>query len=184
VARTEKPGGAKPAPPRTRRRTPPVQQKLDFSSTVDTMYALEGSFVCKAPVAIAAHRTVAAAIDAAILGAAVGLFLLTLHFAGHDVVLTKVTLPVYAGAVLLIALFYRLLFCLGDADTLGVHWAGLRVLNFDGRCPTRRQRIHRTFGALVSVSAIGIGFVWALFDEEHLTWHDYMSDTFPSPRYQ
>jgi uncharacterized RDD family membrane protein YckC len=82
----------------------------------------------------------------------------------------------------MIALFYRALFCIGNQDTLGVQWAGLRILNFDGRLPTRRERVWRTVGAFVSVIATGIGFAWALCDEERLTWHDHISKTFPSPR--
>jgi uncharacterized RDD family membrane protein YckC len=191
VARPDKPAANRPATPlapqRARKHGLARQQKLDFSVTAEGARSLdssiEASLFCKAPVAIPAHRTVAAAFDFAIIASAAGVFLLTSYFAGHTFVLTKFTLPFYAAVVLFISLFYRLMFCLGDADTLGVHWAGLRVLNFDGRRPTRRQRLNRTFGALVSVLAIGIGFVWALFDEEHLTWHDYMSDTFPSPRY-
>ena len=54
----------------------------------------------------------------------------------------------------------------------------------------RCERLHgiccslaRTIGACVSVIAVGIGFAWALVDEERLTWHDYISKTFPSPRF-
>jgi hypothetical protein len=36
----------------------------------------------------------------------------------------------------------------------------------------------------VSFIAAGIGLLWALVDEERLTWHDYMSKTFPTPRFE
>jgi hypothetical protein len=26
-----------------------------------------------------------------------------------------------------------------------------------------------------------LGIVWALLDEEHLTWHDHISKVFPTP---
>jgi uncharacterized RDD family membrane protein YckC len=175
------PGGARS------RRDPTAQHKLDFTlpipegaRTLPT--SVEAAVYCNAPVAIAAHRTIAAALDAAIILIAVGVFLGTFHFAGHEIVLTKQTTPIYGLLGVMIALFYRALFCIGNADTLGVQWAGLRTLNFDGRLPTRRERVWRTVGACVSVIATGIGFAWALCDEEHLTWHDYISKTFPSPR--
>jgi hypothetical protein len=34
---------------------------------------------------------------------------------------------------------------------------------------------------LLSLLPAGIGFWWALLDEEHLTFHDQISGTFPSP---
>lgn len=163
------------------------QQKLDFTKafpegTRTLPTSVEAAVYCNAPVAIATHRVLAAVLDGAILAIAIGVFLATFRLAGHPIVLTKQTTVVYAVLCLLIALFYRALFCIGNADTLGVQWAGLRLLNFDGRLPTRRERVCRTAGAFVSVIATGVGFVWALFDEERLTWHDYISKTFPSPR--
>ena len=158
-----------------------AQQSLDFSVTVDG--ALESAVYSGAPVAIAAHRIFAAAIDSAVILLAIGLFFGTFAMAGHEVVLTKATVPVYGLAMLAIVLFYKLLFCIGNADSLGVQWAGLRLLNFDGRRPTREQRVCRIAASFVSVLSTGIGFIWALVDEERLGWHDYISKTFPSPRF-
>ena len=158
-----------------------AQQPLDFNArTLPT--SVEAAVYCNAPVAIAIHRAVAAALDVSLVLIGIGVFLGTLHFVGQEIVLTKQTLPAYGAVAVIISLFYRILFCIADADTLGMHWSGLRLLNFDGRRPTRRERLCRTAGACVSVIGVGIGFAWALFDEERLTWHDYISKTFPSPR--
>jgi uncharacterized RDD family membrane protein YckC len=176
------------APPAPRvKRARPSQQALDFNAAaVDSARTLptsvEAAVYCNAPVAIAAHRAVAAALDIAIVLIAFGVFLGTFHLAGHEIVLTKNTAPIYAAVVALIALFYRVLFCIAETDTFGNQWAGLRLLNFDGRLPSSRERLYRTAGTFVSVIALGIGFAWALFDEERLSWHDYISKTFPSPR--
>ena len=35
----------------------------------------------------------------------------------------------------------------------------------------------RLFFALVSISMLGLGFIWMLFDPERLTWHDRASGT-------
>jgi hypothetical protein len=32
---------------------------------------------------------------------------------------------------------------------------------------------------LLSVLPIGLGVLWALFDEQHLCWHDRLSKTYP-----
>jgi hypothetical protein len=52
------------------------------------------------------------------------------------------------------------------------------VLDFDGRPPSRKQRLLRIAAGLLSVLPAGIGFLWALMDEEHLTFHDHISQTF------
>jgi uncharacterized RDD family membrane protein YckC len=57
----------------------------------------------------------------------------------------------------------------------------LRLLNFDGRPPTREQRMLRLGASFLSVLSAGLGLLWALVDEESLTWHDHISQTFPTP---
>jgi len=32
----------------------------------------------------------------------------------------------------------------------------------------------------LSLCSLGLGLVWALVDEESLTWHDHISKTFPT----
>jgi uncharacterized RDD family membrane protein YckC len=176
-----------PAPQTPRvKRDRSSQQALDFDAPPEASKTLptsvEAAVYCNAPVAIPMHRVVAGALDVAIVLIAIGVFLGTFHLAGHEIVLTKMTVPVYAAVAVLISLFYRILFCVAEADTFGTHWSGLRLLNFDGRRPSRRERLCRTAGACVSLIALGVGFVWAIVDEERLSWHDYMSKTFPSPR--
>jgi hypothetical protein len=36
----------------------------------------------------------------------------------------------------------------------------------------------RAVGMLLGAGAVGLGYLWALADEEALTWHDRMSKTF------
>ena len=51
----------------------------------------------------------------------------------------------------------------------------------DGRNPNREQRVYRMAAGCLSVMAAGLGLMWALVDEESLTWHDHISKTFPTP---
>jgi uncharacterized RDD family membrane protein YckC len=87
----------------------------------------------------------------------------------------------FAGVIGVVAVLYRLLWCLGNGDTPGMQFAGLRLVNFDGRLPDREQRLTRLAGSILSLASAGLGLVWALVDEENLTWHDHISKTFPSP---
>jgi uncharacterized RDD family membrane protein YckC len=81
-------------------------------------------------------------------------------------------------------LSYLALFgCLASA-TVGQQAMGLVLRNLEGGAPTRAQAFWRAFGYLVSLSALMLGFVWALVDSEGLTWHDHISGTLLASRYE
>jgi uncharacterized RDD family membrane protein YckC len=80
-----------------------------------------------------------------------------------------------------VTFFYKLLFCLANGDSPGMRWTRLALVTFDGQRPTRTQRMHRLTSGVLSFCAAGLGFLWALVDEETLTWHDHISRTFPTP---
>jgi uncharacterized RDD family membrane protein YckC len=62
--------------------------------------------------------------------------------------------------------------------TPGMKYAMLSLRTFDGRRPTREQRCRRLGALALSMLPVGLGAVWALFDEEHLSWHDRWSGTY------
>ena len=136
---------------------------------------------CDASVANPLHRATAGFLDSAMILASMGLFLATFELCGGSVVLTAKTAPLYIGILTVIALFYKLLFCICGADTPGMVWTQLRLLNFDGHIPDRDERVQRLFGSVLSYAVGGLGMVWALVDEEQLAWHDHISKTFPTP---
>jgi uncharacterized RDD family membrane protein YckC len=83
-----------------------------------------------------------------------------------------------AVAFLGIVCFYWIFYVGYLGGTTGMHWLGLRVLNFDGELPTAGQRRTRALGTILSTLSLGLGFAWSIADEEKLTWHDRMSKTF------
>ncbi len=176
---------ARPVTPRAPRRGPDSQQSLDFYPSQGGAAALgtEVSAViyCDAPVALPAHRMIAAAFDLSMVLIAVGLFLAIFFLSGGMLMLSKQNAPFLIGVGALLALFYRFLFVLGNGETPGMRFAGLRLVNFDGRSPDRDQRAFRQISSVLSVLSAGLGLVWALVDEENLTWHDHISKTFPTP---
>ncbi|MEO7142986.1 MAG: RDD family protein [Bryobacteraceae bacterium] len=189
LARPAKPAGQAPenhvvrAPRPLTRGSSAGQQSLDFFvPSMDRGSAIADQAVgCGAPVAGRIHRAIANCLDISMVVMALGLFLVTFSLGGGDIVLNRQTVPFFAGIAILLALFYHFLFCLGDGDTPGMRWAALRLLNFDGHEPSREQRFYRMVGTCVSLMALGLGVLWALVDEETLTWHDHMSKTFPTP---
>ncbi len=65
------------------------------------------------------------------------------------------------------------------SSTPGMKYAQISLCTFDGQIPTRAQRRRRLAALLLSVLPVGFGFGWILFDDNHLTWHDRLSGTYP-----
>jgi uncharacterized RDD family membrane protein YckC len=187
ASRTQMPARkARPTAPRTSRRDPAPQQSLDFYGDKASQQPGLGTEVhaviyCDAPVALPAHRMIAAAFDTSMVLIAVGLFLGVFFLSGGMLMLSKENAPFLICVAVLIGIFYRFLWVLGNGETPGMRFAGLRLVNFDGRSPDRDQRAFRQVSSLLSFLSAGLGLVWALVDEENLTWHDHISKTFPTP---
>ena len=170
-----------PAPRQRHRKVIPGQQALEFAHAGRSPKAAEGVIYCDAPVAVPAHRAMAAAADASIVLMALAIFGIIFRLAGGAFVLDAKTAPIFLAAAGCVVVFYRVLWCLANGDSAGQRWTHLRLVNFDGQRPTRTQRFYRLASALLSFLAAGIGLLWSLVDEETLTWHDHISKTFPTP---
>ena len=81
------------------------------------------------------------------------------------------------GFVAAAILYQMLFFTLGRA-TPGMKYAQIRLMTFDGMTPVRAERYKRMAALMVSVLPVGLGLAWALFDEDHLSWHDRLSRTY------
>ena len=178
------------ARPRTRRRSTISEQNdlqggLDFlvpapqgPRTLKTQ--VEAVIYCDADVATPKHRAIAAAIDGGMIFVAFGLFLFAFHFMGGMFRLNRQTIPFFIGVFGMLATFYGMLWIWAGRDTVGMRCTGLRLIDFDGFPANRRCRLVRSMGTWLSFCAGGIGLLWALADEEKLTWHDHMSKSFPT----
>jgi uncharacterized RDD family membrane protein YckC len=163
------------------RRTSDSQQSLDFHGTPKAIGTqVEAVIYCDAPVALPAHRAIAAAFDAAMVLSAVGIILAIFFVSGGMIAFSKQNIPFFLVVAFVVTMFYRFLWCVADGDTPGMRFAGLRLVDFDGRTPDREQRGMRQVAGVLSVLSAGLGLVWALVDEESLTWHDHISKTFPT----
>jgi uncharacterized RDD family membrane protein YckC len=74
-------------------------------------------------------------------------------------------------------LYQAFFFTLGEA-TPGMRYAHIALCTFAGAKPSRAQRCGRWVALLLSVLPVGLGLAWALFDDDHLTWHDRLSRTY------
>ena len=172
---------AKPSRP-VSRRPADSQRSLDLYESEAALAgpAIEAVIYCDAPVAPPAHRMLALAVDASIVLIGAGLFLVVFLLSGGVMALSRQSVSFVAGIAVVIAMFYRALWCLANGDTPGMRCTGLKLVDFDGRRPDREQRGLRQMASLLSVLSAGLGLVWALVDEEKLTWHDHISKTFPT----
>jgi uncharacterized RDD family membrane protein YckC len=172
------------AKPRTAvsRRPPDSQQSLEFDDPFVPAQttAVQAVIYCDAPVALPAHRMIAAAFDASMVVIGTGIFLAIFVLSGGNVVVSKESVPMLLCLAAVLGFFYRVLFCMANGDTPGMRFAGLRLVDFDGRTPDRDQRGVRQLASVLSLLSAGLGLVWALVDEENLTWHDHISKTFPT----
>ena len=57
---------------------------------------------------------------------------------------------------------------------------GLQVVSFSGEPPTPRQMLWRSAGYMLSAGTFFLGFLWSMWDEYSLTWHDRVSRTYLS----
>ncbi len=160
-----------------------LQQQFEFAPPqrpsrrhADT--TIEAVIYCTDPVASITHRTLATAADLALVAIAVGLFAIAFSLAGGEILFNRQTALVYGAIPAIIALFYKFLWAIAGADSPGMRWARLRTVNFDGKKPELIQRFVRLSAAGLGLAAVGIGFLWAFVDEETLTWHDHISNTF------
>jgi len=62
--------------------------------------------------------------------------------------------------------------------TPGMKYAGIELGTLDGRIPGRAKRCARLAALPLSVLPLGLGLIWALFDDGCLTWHDRLSGTY------
>lgn len=166
----------------------PGQESFQFDSyeTVITQAAptprtSEPTIGCGVRAAVPLHRLMATAYDLGIVIIAMGLFLTVFYLAGGPLTLNAHTVPLCIGLAAVFYLMYELLWCMAGMDTAGMNWARLKLVDFDGLPPVRDQRLFRIAAGGLSLLAAGLGILWALVDEESLTWHDHISKTFPTP---
>ena len=149
----------------------------------------ESDIYCDAPVAPMGARVLASSMDLGLITLAYAVFasiyyLLVQNQTGEAAPLAwslRVAIP-YVLLYASVAALYKSLYAFANVDAPGTRWANLKIVNFDGEAPTRAERISRMTWSGLSIGAVGMGLFWSLVDEEHLTWHDLLSKTFPSER--
>ena len=129
------------------------------------------------PVASMDDRRLAALIDSCCLLFAFGGFLMLFGSLGGQFTLSKLNAAVYTTTFAIVYLQYFALFTIFGGTTPGMMMRGLQVVSFSGEPPTPRQMLLRSAGYILSAGTFFLGFLWAMWDEDELTWHDRLSRT-------
>ncbi len=178
-----------PRGPQTRKPSGPVpeQGSLDFlpatqpaPRTLKT--AVPAQIYCEQPVATPTHRLVASAMDAAMIFLGFGVFVEASQLTGGSFGSGKVFWIAMGISFVLLTLFYGLIWAMAGRETAGMRWTDLHLITFDGFPVDAPGRTVRMASAWLSFCSGGLGLLWALADEENLTWHDHISKTFPTFR--
>ena len=162
---------------------------IDVSAGPDTLESLEqtpGRDVRSEqaglyPVASMDDRRIVGLIDAACLLFAYGGFLTLFGSLGGQFTFSKLSAAVCVATFVVVYLQYFALFTVFGGTTPGMMLRGLHVVSFSGETPTPRQMLWRSVGYMLSAGTFFMGFLWALWDEDSLTWHDRLSHTYLCP---
>ena len=83
----------------------------------------------------------------------------------------------YQLAMLAVAYLFFVGFWVRSGSTAGMMAWRLRVETEDGNPPGIGKASIRFFAAIISWLPLGLGFLWQLWDNDKLTWHDRLSGT-------
>jgi len=145
----------------------------------------EPQFIAARPARLAAPvslRFTAGLVDALILLVSAAIFVLIFCKSGGRLTLSRhgsdVTNVLVLGVLAAsFVVFYFGLFTTWAFATPGQSAMGLRVRTLEDEPPDARAARRRALGYLLSTVALMLGFIWAIFDEEGLAWHDRVSGT-------
>jgi uncharacterized RDD family membrane protein YckC len=152
-----------------------IQPELDFSTTLHDRAHPQTALV---PVADLTERRSAGLLDALFLVLTAAGFLGLFRSLGGHLTFEKVDAVVYLTAFYLLYAQYFFLFTTLAGATPGMQLRGLTIVRLDGTLPDTRQLLWRSFGYLLSGATLMLGYLWALWDEDHFTWQDRISQTY------
>jgi hypothetical protein len=135
----------------------------------------EISFALPPQVAPLNLRLMAAAVDVCILTVAFLTFVTLAAYTAHQLPTGSTAAIAAAGLFLLLFVVYHTLFFTVADATPGMRYARIALCTFSDENPTRSAMRRRTFAILLAASPLGIGFLWAILDDDRMGWHDRIS---------
>ena len=178
-SRSEAEGSAFPSA-----RTAPLPQIASIArrltaAAIDASILLAGFMAFAAAFLLAAFRSIPWQAAASLpLDRHPGLARLAAQFAGRTGLQPSLALAASVLVLALLVLLYQALFFSFSESTPGMRCARIALCTFDDENPTRRAMRRRILAVLVSFCPLGLGLLWAAFDEDRLAWHDRLTRTY------
>ncbi len=123
------------------------------------------------------QRLVSGLVDAGIVFIATAAFTLTFLEVAEEVPHAKMTLPCMLAAGGIFWLLFQYIFLVYRRATPGMNFAQLELCTFEGKATTMFERQCRAAASALSGFSLGLGYAWALVDEDRVGWHDRISRT-------
>jgi uncharacterized RDD family membrane protein YckC len=154
---------------------PPESEPSSSQVEAESLQPIENGLF---PIASMDERRHALMIDAGCLAFAYGAFLALFGSLGGHFTFSKLSATVCFFTFAFVYLQYFGLFTVFGGSTPGMMVTGIQVASFTGDTPTPRQYMLRALGYLLSAGTCFLGFLWVLWDEDGLTWHDRLSNSY------
>lgn len=123
-------------------------------------------------------RAMAALVDIGIVASAFLLFVGIFAFSTTHFPTGRVALAGAAAILVAMGLLYQYLFFTLTDATPGMRYAQIALCTFEDENPGRNTMRARIAALLLSALPLGLGFLWAVFDEDALGWHDRITRTY------
>jgi uncharacterized RDD family membrane protein YckC len=123
------------------------------------------------------QRLVSGLVDAGIVFIAIGAFALTFVEVADEIPHSNMTLVCMLAAGGIFWLLYQYIFLVYRRATPGMNFVQLELCTFDGNATTMFERQCRAAASALSGFSMGLGYAWALVDEDRMGWHDRISRT-------
>ena len=121
------------------------------------------------------RRVMAAAVDGCCVGVAFVLAVAAAGMAGGELPTGLFALGTSAVTLFLFGVGYLLLSFTLSGQTVGMRYARIALCTFGDDNPTRSAMRQRLFAMGLSAVSLGLGFAWAMLDDDKLGWHDRIS---------
>jgi uncharacterized RDD family membrane protein YckC len=123
------------------------------------------------------QRLVAGVVDVALVFLATGVFALTFVQVAEGIPHSSMTMVCMFAAGGIFWLVFQYIFLVYRRATPGMNFAGLELCTFEGKATTMFERQCRAAASALSGFSMGLGYFWALVDEDRVGWHDRISRT-------
>ncbi|HEY2913845.1 MAG TPA: RDD family protein, partial [Candidatus Angelobacter sp.] len=123
------------------------------------------------------QRLVAGVVDVGIVFIATAAFAFTFMEAAEGIPRSNMTMVCMLAAGGIFWLVFQYIFLVYRRATPGMDFAGLELCTFEGKVTTMFERQCRAAASALSGFSMGLGYFWALVDEDRVGWHDRISRT-------